>query len=171
MLTGREALIKNGDAPDARIHQLESEVAMLREELRIISARMRRVPSHRRPQYTGLERMAILQRAPCAVGTNRKRVVTSWSPTTRSETGCAESTMTRAHAEDQTAFERELELIIDWHNEHRPHETIGRQDAQRSARLPPTLSFPTQTSVKAEAGFFASPETSFVERPGECGPP
>jgi hypothetical protein len=61
MLTGREALIKNGDAPDARIHQLESEVAMLREELRIISARMRRVPSNRRPQYTGLERMAILQ--------------------------------------------------------------------------------------------------------------
>jgi len=61
MLTGREALIKNGDAPDARIHQLESEVAMLREELRIISARMRRVPANRRPQYTGLERMAILQ--------------------------------------------------------------------------------------------------------------
>ena len=34
MLTRREALIKNGDAPDARIHQLESEVAMLREEVR-----------------------------------------------------------------------------------------------------------------------------------------
>ena len=34
---------------------------MLREELRIISARMRRVPANRRPQYTGLERMAILQ--------------------------------------------------------------------------------------------------------------
>jgi hypothetical protein len=41
MLTGREALIKNGDAPDARIHQLESEVAMLRDELRIHGARMR----------------------------------------------------------------------------------------------------------------------------------
>jgi transposase len=40
---------------------LESEVAMLREELRIINARLRRVPAHRRPQYTGLERMAILQ--------------------------------------------------------------------------------------------------------------
>ena len=37
MLTGRETLIKNGDAPDARIHQLECEVAMLREELRIIT--------------------------------------------------------------------------------------------------------------------------------------
>jgi transposase-like protein len=34
---------------------------MLRKELRIISARMRRVPANRRPQYTGLERMAILQ--------------------------------------------------------------------------------------------------------------
>jgi hypothetical protein len=52
MLTGREALIANGDAKDARIHQLESEVAMLREELRINGARMKRVPSHRRPQYT-----------------------------------------------------------------------------------------------------------------------
>ena len=61
MLTRRETLIKNGDSPDARIHQLECEVAMLREELRIICARMRRVPSNRRPQYTGLERMAILQ--------------------------------------------------------------------------------------------------------------
>jgi len=34
---------------------------MLREELRINSARMRRVLPSRRPQYTGLERMAILQ--------------------------------------------------------------------------------------------------------------
>ena len=35
MLAGREALINNGDVNDARIHQLECEVAMLREELRI----------------------------------------------------------------------------------------------------------------------------------------
>jgi hypothetical protein len=41
MLTGREALIKNSDSKDARIHQLESEVAMLREELRINGACMR----------------------------------------------------------------------------------------------------------------------------------
>jgi hypothetical protein len=61
MLTGREALINNGDAEDARIHQLESEVAKLREELRLNGARMQRVPSHRRPQYTTVERMAILQ--------------------------------------------------------------------------------------------------------------
>ena len=45
LLTGREALIKNGDSKDARIHQLESEVAMLREELRITGARMQRVPA------------------------------------------------------------------------------------------------------------------------------
>jgi len=31
--------------------------------------------------------------------------------------------------EDQTAFERELGLIIDWYNEHRPHETTGRAGA------------------------------------------
>ena len=61
MLAGREALITNGDTKDARIHQLESEVAMLREELRIIGARMQRVPPQRRPQYTAVERMAILQ--------------------------------------------------------------------------------------------------------------
>ena len=38
MLAGREALINNGDIKEARIHQLETEVAMLREELRINGA-------------------------------------------------------------------------------------------------------------------------------------
>ena len=61
MLVGRESLIKNGDVQEARIHQLESEVAMLREELRINGARMQRVPPQRRPQYHSVERMAILQ--------------------------------------------------------------------------------------------------------------
>jgi hypothetical protein len=61
VLAGREALITNGDAKDARIHQLESEVAMLREELRINGTRIRRIDSHRRPQYTAVERRAILQ--------------------------------------------------------------------------------------------------------------
>jgi hypothetical protein len=61
MLTGREALIANGSAEHARIHQLESEVAMLREELPINGARIKRVPPHRRPQYTSIERLAILQ--------------------------------------------------------------------------------------------------------------
>ena len=59
MLTGREALIKNGDVKEARIHQLEAEVAMLREELRIHGARMQRVPPHRRPQCTTVQRMAV----------------------------------------------------------------------------------------------------------------
>ena len=61
LLVGRESLIKNGDIHEARIHQLESEVAMLREELRINGARMQRVVPHRRPQYTTVQRMAILQ--------------------------------------------------------------------------------------------------------------
>ena len=61
MLAGREALISNGDAIGARIHQLESEVVMLREELRINGERMQRVPPQRRPQYTTVERMTILQ--------------------------------------------------------------------------------------------------------------
>ena len=60
-LAGREMLIKNGDSRHARIHQLEAEVAMLREELRLNGARMQRVLPHRRPQYTAVERMAILQ--------------------------------------------------------------------------------------------------------------
>ena len=47
MLAGREALIRSGDTQDARIHQLESEVAILREELRLNGARMRRIASHR----------------------------------------------------------------------------------------------------------------------------
>ena len=61
MLTGREALIKNGDVKEARIHQLESELAMLREELRINGTRMQRIDPHRRTQYTAVERMAILE--------------------------------------------------------------------------------------------------------------
>ena len=61
MLAGREALVNNGDVKEARIHRLESEVAMLREELRINGARMQRVAPHRRPQYTAIERMAILE--------------------------------------------------------------------------------------------------------------
>jgi len=61
MLTGREFLIREGDVPSARIHRLETEVAMLREELRINGARMKRIDPHRRPQYLPTERMAILE--------------------------------------------------------------------------------------------------------------
>ena len=49
MLAGRETLMKNGDMKEARIHQLESEVAMLREELRINGTRLQRIAPHRRP--------------------------------------------------------------------------------------------------------------------------
>jgi transposase len=61
MLAGREALIQNGDSLHARVHQLESELAKTREELRIKDARMKRIDPHRRPQYTKVERMAILE--------------------------------------------------------------------------------------------------------------
>ncbi len=45
----------------AEIDRLNHELALLREELRIKNARMQRVPPHRRPHYTPLERMAILE--------------------------------------------------------------------------------------------------------------
>jgi transposase len=61
MLAGREFLIQQGDLPSARIHRPESEVASLREELRIVAARMKRIDPHRRPQYLPAERMAILE--------------------------------------------------------------------------------------------------------------
>ena len=61
MLVGREALIQQGDVKGARIHQLESELVMLREELRINGARMQRIDPHRRTQHTAIERMAILE--------------------------------------------------------------------------------------------------------------
>ena len=35
MLAGREFLIQNGDVLEAHVHRLETEVALLREELRI----------------------------------------------------------------------------------------------------------------------------------------
>lgn len=61
MLAGREFLVQEGDVLHARIYRLESEVAMLREELRIGGTRLRRIDPHRRPQYTPTQRMAILE--------------------------------------------------------------------------------------------------------------
>ena len=61
MLAGREFLIREGDPNIAKIHRLETEVAMLNEELRIIGARMERIPPHHRPHYLAVERMAILE--------------------------------------------------------------------------------------------------------------
>ncbi|HYW81503.1 MAG TPA: helix-turn-helix domain-containing protein, partial [Thermoguttaceae bacterium] len=61
MLAGREFLIGEGDLADARIYRLETEVALLLEELRIVGSRMMQIDPHRRPQYPPIERMAILQ--------------------------------------------------------------------------------------------------------------
>ena len=61
MLAGREFLIREGDVADAHIYRLETEVALLREELRLTSSRIKRLDSNRRPQYLPLERMAILE--------------------------------------------------------------------------------------------------------------
>jgi transposase InsO family protein len=61
MLAGREYLIRKGLNSTAHIQRLETEVALLREESRILSSRMKRVPSQRRPQYSPIERMAILE--------------------------------------------------------------------------------------------------------------
>ena len=61
MLAGREFLIQKGDVLEAHVHRLETEVALLREELRIIGFRMARITPHRRPQYSPVERMAIME--------------------------------------------------------------------------------------------------------------
>jgi len=42
-------------------NRLDSEVALLREEIRIKDARMAAVAPHRRPHYSPTERMAILE--------------------------------------------------------------------------------------------------------------
>jgi len=41
--------------------RLVREVALLNEQLRIVNIRMMQIPSHRRPFYTPMERMAILE--------------------------------------------------------------------------------------------------------------
>ena len=61
MLAGREFLIQNGDVLEAHVHRLETEVALLRDELRIIGLRMTRIAPQRRPQYSPVERMAIME--------------------------------------------------------------------------------------------------------------
>ena len=61
LLAGREFLIENGDVPEAHVHRLETEVALLREELRILGTRVSRIAPKRRPQYSPVERMAIME--------------------------------------------------------------------------------------------------------------
>ena len=43
MLAGREFLIQKPEVLEAHVHRLETEVALLREELRIIGFRMARI--------------------------------------------------------------------------------------------------------------------------------
>jgi transposase InsO family protein len=45
----------------ARLDQLEQEIALLREEIRIKAARLDRIPPGRRPHYQPTERLAILE--------------------------------------------------------------------------------------------------------------
>ena len=61
MLSGRGLLIQEGDVAQAQIHRLETEVALLLDELRIVTARMNRIDPQRRPRYPPIERMAILE--------------------------------------------------------------------------------------------------------------
>ena len=61
ILSSRELLIQNGDVLEAKLHRLATEVAMLREELRILGSRMNRIPPQRRPQCSPVERTAIME--------------------------------------------------------------------------------------------------------------
>jgi hypothetical protein len=45
----------------AKTDRLDTEIALLREELRLKDARLARVPTHRRPHYQPSERLAILE--------------------------------------------------------------------------------------------------------------
>ena len=75
----------------AELDQLNSEIAMLREEIRIKDARLATLVPHRRPHYSPCERMAILQLM-AARGCSRPRpAAASWSPTRRSLAGTAGS--------------------------------------------------------------------------------
>ena len=63
--------------------------------------------------------------------------------------------------EDQTTFERELGVIIDWYNEHRPHETLDgktpnevhyRPGRQRTAAFRATQKMATWFTLRGAAG-------------------
>jgi putative transposase len=71
--------------------------------------------------------------------------------------------------EDQEEFERELLLVVDWYNEHRPHDTLGgktpnevyfsRPVVNKQARIEPRKRWPRgspcaspQVGVKGEPG-------------------
>jgi hypothetical protein len=72
--------------------------------------------------------------------------------------------------EVQEHFEQELGLIIDWYNEHRPHETLGgktpnevafsRPAANEQPRFEPRASWPQDARC-------AQPQVDTVGRPGD----
>jgi hypothetical protein len=73
-------------------------------------------------------------------------------------------------AEGQEPFELELGLMIDWYNEHRPHETLGgktpnevafsRPAANEQPRLEPRASWPQDARC-------ARPQVDMVGQPGD----
>ena len=71
----------------SEIERLETEVALLREEMRLKDARMARLPAARRPHYLPTERMAILELPLPGVGRWAKRPPHSWRARTPSVRG------------------------------------------------------------------------------------
>jgi hypothetical protein len=70
--------------------------------------------------------------------------------------------------EDQGAFEQELRLIVDWYNEHRPHDTLGgktpnetyftRPSANEQPRFEPRERWPRGSPcAKPKAGIQGEP--------------
>ncbi len=96
MLAGREALIQKGDVKDARIHQLESELAMTREELRINGGYGCSVSIRTDDRNTpALNGWPSWNYGRCVVGTKRKRLAISLFPMIPSERGSDELMMIR----------------------------------------------------------------------------
>ncbi len=63
----------------ARIDQFEHDNSLLREEMRIKDERMLRVPPHRRPYYSPIERMAILELRAARGWTAAQTACPTWS--------------------------------------------------------------------------------------------
>jgi hypothetical protein len=75
--------------------------------------------------------------------------------------------------EDQTEFEREVDLAIAWYNEHRPHETLGgktpnevhfsRPAANEQPRIEPRRSWPRGSPcAKPHVGIEGDPGASVI---------
>ena len=90
MLAGREELIINGDVKEARIQQLESEVAMLREEPRINGTRCSALIRTDAPNTQPLNEWPSYSCGRCEVGTKRKQLAVSLFRTIPSEHGFGE---------------------------------------------------------------------------------